>query len=309
MTKTLYLAYPIDFSGGHSVTRLIGDTVAWAKEEVFRDSGILAYDPGAAWTVGGRRKVTPELQKINQAAIQQSDTMLAYAPAGVKSWGVPAEVERGALRGMNVAIVTDGNPSWAMPVGPNVKIVQTHHANPDVNGWRIATMDALNWLADQKLPAFTKGNPDRERKTLKFAAVNEPSEVPVQLPTRAYSDDAGLDLFVTESLWVPAHGFVDIRTHLKVELPHWSWGFLVGRSSTLRKKGLLVNPGIIDAGYRGELFSGVQNMTGKPVWVEAGERIAQLIVIGNGTKQIEPVMVPELGTHARGKNGFGSSGV
>ncbi|ATW58764.1 dUTPase [Arthrobacter phage Urla] len=304
MTKTLYLAYPIDFSGGHSVTRLIGDTVSWAKEHVFSDSGLLAYDPGAAWTVGGRRRVTPELQKINQAAIQQSDAMLAYAPAGVRSWGVPAEVERGAMRGMNVAIVTDGNPSWAMPTGANVKVIQTQ-ANPDEFGWRHATVEALTWLADQKLPSFAKGNPARERKTLQFAPV-EGAEV--QLPTRAYSDDAGLDLFVTEDTWVPANGFVDIRSHIRVQLPDWSWGFLVGRSSTLRKKGLLVNPGIIDAGYRGELFSGVQNMVSRPVHVEAGERIAQLIIIGNGTRQIEPVLVPELDTHARGKNGFGSSG-
>ncbi|AZF98515.1 deoxyuridine triphosphatase [Arthrobacter phage Beethoven] len=299
MTKTLYLAYPIDFSGGHSVTAQIADTVAWAKDNILRDSGILAYDPGAAWTVGGRRKVTPELQKINQAAIQQADAMLAYAPAGVRSWGVPAEVERAALRGMNVAIITDGNPSWAMPTGPNVHVVQS---KPD---WSHATIEALTWLADQKLPSFAKGNPARERKTLQFAPVDGAE---VQLPTRAYSDDAGLDLFVTEDTWVPANGFVDIRSHIKVQLPDWSWGFLVGRSSTLRKKGLLVNPGIIDAGYRGELFSGVQNMTSKPVHVEAGERIAQLIIIGNGTRQIEPVLVPELNSHARGKNGFGSSG-
>ncbi|ASR83843.1 deoxyuridine triphosphatase [Arthrobacter phage PitaDog] len=303
MTKTLYLAYPIDFSGGHSVTRDIANTVAWAKREVLGDSGILAYDPGAAWSVGGRRKVTPELQKINQAAIQQSDSMLAYAPAGVRSWGVPAEVERAALRGMNVAIITDGNPSWAMPTGPNVKVVQTK--TDGVYPWQFATIEAMDWLADQKLPSFAKGNPTRERKTLQFAPVDGAE---VQLPTRAYSDDAGLDLFVTEDTWVPANGFVDIRSHIKVQLPDWSWGFLVGRSSTLRKKGLLVNPGIIDAGYRGELFSGVQNMTSKPVHVEAGERIAQLIVIGNGTRQIEPVLVPELGSHARGKNGFGSSG-
>ncbi|ALY08586.1 deoxyuridine triphosphatase [Arthrobacter phage Bennie] len=299
MTKTLYLAYPIDFSGGHSVTAQIADTVAWAKDNIFRDSGILAYDPGGAWTVGGRRKVTPELQKINQAAIQQSDAMLAYAPAGVRSWGVPAEVERAAMRGMNVAIITDGDPSWAMPVGPNVAVFQS---KPD---WSHATIKALDWLADQKLPNFAKGNPARERKTLQFAPVDGAE---VQLPTRAYSDDAGLDLFVTEDTWVPANGFVDIRSHIKVQLPDWSWGFLVGRSSTLRKKGLLVNPGIIDAGYRGELFSGVQNMTSKPVYVEAGERIAQLIIIGNGTRQIEPVLVPELNSHARGKNGFGSSG-
>ncbi|AZS08709.1 deoxyuridine triphosphatase [Arthrobacter phage Makoto] len=302
MTKTLYLAYPIDFSGGHSVTAQIADTVSWAKERIFSGSGILAYDPGGAWTVGSRRKVTPELQKINQAAIQQSDAMLAYAPGGVRSWGVPAEVERAAMRGMNVAIVTDGNPSWAMPVGPNVAVFQT--GVPE-GGWQQTTIEAIGWLADQKLPSFAKGNPTRERKTLQFAPVDGAE---VQLPTRAYSDDAGLDLFVTEDTWVPANGFVDIRSHIKVQLPDWSWGFLVGRSSTLRKKGLLVNPGIIDAGYRGELFSGVQNMTSKPVHVEAGERIAQLIIIGNGTRQIEPVLVPELGSHARGKNGFGSSG-
>ncbi|QPO16984.1 dUTPase [Arthrobacter phage Kittykat] len=299
MTKTLYLAYPIDFSGGHSVTAQIAETVAWAKKAVLSESGVLAYDPGAAWTVGGRRKVTPELQKINQAAIQQSDAMLAYAPARVKSWGVPAEVERAALRGMNVAIVTDGEPSWAMPVGANIAVFQT------LSGWQNATVEALSWLADQKLPSFAKGNPTRERKTLQFAPVDGAE---VQLPTRAYTDDAGLDLFVTEDTWVPANGFVDIRSHIKVQLPDWSWGFLVGRSSTLRKKGLLVNPGIIDAGYRGELFSGVQNMLSKPVHVEAGERIAQLIIIGNGTRQIEPVLVPELNSHARGKNGFGSSG-
>ncbi|AOT24080.1 deoxyuridine triphosphatase [Arthrobacter phage Suppi] len=305
MTKTLYLAYPIDFSGGHSVTAKIADTISWAKERIFRGSGVLAYDPGGAWTVGSRRKVTPELQKINQAAIQQSDAMLAYAPAGVRSWGVPAEVERAAMRGMNVAIITDGQPSWAMPVGDNVRVFDTGVPG---EGWSQTTIEAVGWLADQKLPAFAKGNPQRERKTLQFAPVDEATELGVQLPTRAYSDDAGLDLFVSESAWVPANGFLDIRSHIKVQLPEWSWGFLVGRSSTLRKKGLLVNPGIIDAGYRGELFSGVQNMTSKPVHVEAGDRIAQLIIIGNGTRQIEPVLVPELGQHARGKNGFGSSG-
>ncbi|AZS10426.1 deoxyuridine triphosphatase [Arthrobacter phage Supakev] len=304
--KTLYLAYPIDFAGGHSVTAEIAMTVAWAKDTILRDSGILAYDPGAAWTVGSRRKVTPELQKINNAAIQASDAMLAYAPAGVKSWGVPSEVEKGAARGMNVVIITDGDPSWAMPTNKNVHIMQTGVPG---GGWKETTIEALGHLADQKLPTFARGNPVRERKELKFAPIEEASPNPVQLPTRAYSDDAGLDLFVSEDTWVPANGFKDIRSHIRVELPGWSWGFLVGRSSTLRKKGLLVNPGIIDAGYRGELFSGVQNMTGKPVLVEAGERIAQLILLTNATRGMEPTMVPELSSHARGANGFGSSGV
>lgn len=306
--KTLYLAYPIDRAGTESVTWAIQNAVGFLKNRVLSGTGVLTYDPGRAWTVGEAREVSPELQEVNHKAIHSSDSMLVFAPVEVRSWGVPAEVSLAQQRGMNIAIVTDDQCTWAMPQGRNVEYFRVDPKSASANsGWDTAGLEALNWLADQPVPKSIR-NAASNRLDLQFTALPRESPEEIKLPVRAYSDDAGLDLFVSEGVWVPAGGFVDIHSHLAVQLPHWSWGFLVGRSSTLRKKGLLVNPGIIDTGYRGELFAGVQNMRDKPVRVEAGERLAQLIILGNATRRVDPVMVGELASHPRGSQGFGSSG-
>lgn len=132
-----------------------------------------------------------------------------------------------------------------------------------------------------------------------------------KMPSRAYIDDAGYDLYVSEDTVVPAGAFVDIPTSVAMQLPSWSWGLLTGRSSTLRKRGLLVNTGIIDTGYRGELYAGVFNLTQTDVVVEAGERIAQIIILENATAKTRVWQLEgddELEPHQRGTNGFGSSG-
>lgn len=127
-------------------------------------------------------------------------------------------------------------------------------------------------------------------------------------PTRAHDDDAGYDLYVSEDRTIDPGEFVDIPTGIAIQLPRNTWGLLTGRSSTLRKLGLLVNQGIIDYGYRGELFAGVQNLTNHRVLVTAGSRIAQLIVVPNATLDTVLEEVSELDTHERGPRGFGSSG-
>jgi dUTP pyrophosphatase len=70
----------------------------------------------------------------------------------------------------------------------------------------------------------------------------------------------------------------------------------------------LVNaPGLIDAGYRGEI--GVLLLNNDPAEVfrvEPGDRIAQLVVVP--ITSLEPVLVDELAESARGEGGFGSSG-
>lgn len=132
------------------------------------------------------------------------------------------------------------------------------------------------------------------------------------LPTRAYPDDAGFDLYVARGVTIPARQFVDISCGVAVELPEGTWGFLTGRSSTLRKRGLLVHTGVIDVGYRGELFAGVWNLTDHEVTVNAGERISQLIVLQNTTERVtltEVLSSDEFSPHPRGVRGFGSSGV
>lgn len=130
-----------------------------------------------------------------------------------------------------------------------------------------------------------------------------------RMPIRAHSDDAGWDLFVSQEVVVPPHGFLDVPSGVSVELPNGYWGLLTGRSSTIRKRGLLVVQGVIDTGYRGELFSAVWNLTSEAVKIARGERIAQLILLPNATAQ--SVLVRHEGDLAgseRGFGGFGSSG-
>lgn len=149
-------------------------------------------------------------------------------------------------------------------------------------------------------------------RPLPFAPVGESaaaasSEGP-RLPERAYPNDAGFDLFVTEDAVIRPHEFVDIHCHLAVELPEGVWALVIGRSSTLRKRGLMVNPGIIDTGYRGELFTGVWNLGPTTARVEFGERLAQIILFENMTARFYPQATDQLGDSLRGSRGFGSSG-
>lgn len=131
-----------------------------------------------------------------------------------------------------------------------------------------------------------------------------------KMPSRSHPDDAGWDLYVSETVTIPAHSFADVPSGVHVQLPNGYWGFLTGRSSTIRKRGLLVVTGIIDTGYTGELFSAVQNLKPEPVTLEKGERIAQLILLPNSTAASLLHQVEEFaGEATRGSAGFGSSGL
>lgn len=127
-------------------------------------------------------------------------------------------------------------------------------------------------------------------------------------PTRAHQDDAGLDLYVVEHSVVMPGEMADLDLGVAVKSPPGTWTLLTGRSSTMRNRGLLVAQGVIDPGYTGPLYATVYNLTKQPVQVQAGERIAQLIVLPNLTQCVEPVRVAALPQTERGAKGFGSSG-
>lgn len=146
----------------------------------------------------------------------------------------------------------------------------------------------------------------RDRQTLEFANLGLEYEQ-VTLPTKAYDGDAGWDLYVAESVTIPSGQFRDVPCGVGCALPTGTWGLLTGRSSTLRNRGLLVHQGVIDEGYRGELFAGVFNLGPKAAVVEVGARIAQLIVVPMHAHA--GVFVDQLRPGGRGSKGFGSSGV
>lgn len=98
-----------------------------------------------------------------------------------------------------------------------------------------------------------------------------------------------------------------IPTDVRIEIPSGYWASIEARSST-SKKSLIVPKGVIDEGYRGELFAQVLNVGKEPVQVSHGDRLVQLILHERHVKDFSIVEVDELSESERGESGFGSSG-
>lgn len=130
-----------------------------------------------------------------------------------------------------------------------------------------------------------------------------------KLPTRAHAGDAGLDLYACEAAHLGPGERWSVGTGVAVEVPEGHAGLVLPRSGLARDHGIsLVNaPGLIDAGYRGEVRVLLLNTDPATVFrVEPGERIAQLVIAP--VALAEPVEVDALTETARGDGGFGSSG-
>ncbi len=129
------------------------------------------------------------------------------------------------------------------------------------------------------------------------------------LPARAHAGDAGLDLVSVESVELPPGGRARVRTGIAIELPDGHAGLVVPRSGLAARHGVTVlnAPGLIDAGYRGEVAVLLVNTDRDAAYrIEAGDRIAQLVVVP--VALAEPQAVAGLTASARGEGGFGSTG-
>lgn len=129
-----------------------------------------------------------------------------------------------------------------------------------------------------------------------------------RLPRRAHPGDAGADLHSVEEIIIPPGERRDVGTGLALAIPEGYAGFVQPRSGLAFKHGIMVvnSPGLIDAGYRGEVRVSLYNSGREPFAVAVGERIAQLLI----QRVEEPAFVAadELPDTRRGQGGFGSSG-
>ena len=128
-------------------------------------------------------------------------------------------------------------------------------------------------------------------------------------PTRAHDGDAGLDLYAAEAATIEPGERLDVGTGIAIEIPAGHAGLVLPRSGLAMRHGIaLVNaPGLIDAGYRGELRVLLLNTDRLDAFdVAPGDRIAQLLITPFAAAT--PVELAELATTARGAGGFGSSG-
>lgn len=127
-------------------------------------------------------------------------------------------------------------------------------------------------------------------------------------PFKKHDGDAGWDLFVSESCDIPPDDTVSVHTGIHIDMPPFLYARITGRSSSLRKHRLLVNEGIIDNGYTGELFVCVHNLGKETFHVEKGMRLAQ--VLFHVIEDVRWAEVEEIKAKPgkRGDAGFGSTG-
>lgn len=127
-----------------------------------------------------------------------------------------------------------------------------------------------------------------------------------RVPVRSHVTDAGWDLLVSEGTVLPPGGIVNVPTGISMAIPTGWYGHLTGRSSTAKKRGLLVVDAVIDSGYRGELFFQAQNLNPAAVYVDVGQRLAQIVFLP--VPQVRWTEATTLPDSSRGVHGFGSTG-
>ena len=128
------------------------------------------------------------------------------------------------------------------------------------------------------------------------------------IPTRGTSASAGMDLYALDAATVESGETVLVHTGIALAIPEGYAGFIYARSGIATKRGLAPanKVGVIDADYRGEIMVALHNHSAVPQAVDAGERVAQLVVAPFLKATFEET--EELSDTVRGEGGFGSTG-
>lgn len=277
----IYLARPNDHADGSDDVKF----GVLAAERELRNQEIAWYDPIRPF--GSPMADPTACYHVNEAALKEADGVIAIYPPGVPSTGTPMEIQTAHLAGKPVVVVGGNGSMQLMGMGM---------WRADWDGTADPVIAAIRYLkaAHQKRVS--------SQFQIQYVGGREHE------PRRNMPGDAGFDLIVSEDVRVHVGNFVDIPCGVNVELPSDCWGMIVGRSSTLRKRQLLVNLGIIDQGYRGPLYAGVWNLGEAVCHVKQGERLAQLIPMPLTSAMLSLRRVAELTPSVRGSNGFGSTG-
>ena len=130
-----------------------------------------------------------------------------------------------------------------------------------------------------------------------------------RLPGIAHEGDAGYDLHALGPFALAPGERAAVPTGIAIELPAGRAGLVLPRSGLAARHGIsVVNaPGLIDAGYRGEVRVLLLNTDRTETFTaQAGDRIAQLVIVQVETPPVEEASA--LTATQRGEGGFGSSG-
>jgi dUTP diphosphatase len=127
-------------------------------------------------------------------------------------------------------------------------------------------------------------------------------------PVAAHAGDAGIDLRARVDTTLDEGEWAMVPTGVAVAIPEGYAGLVAPRSGLAARHAISVvnGPGVVDAGYRGEINVILINHGTAPVTLSRGDRVAQLVVVP--VAQVDLVKVEELPDSERGAGGFGSTG-
>ena len=146
---------------------------------------------------------------------------------------------------------------------------------------------------------------------LKFKILDQRIGTDFDTPKYQTSGSAGLDLLacIEEELVLQPNESTIIPSGVSIfiEDPEFA-AIVIPRSGLGAKKGLVCGNllGLIDSDYQGPLSISLWNRSQDPIMINAGERVAQLVVIR--VNQVDLELVSEFTETARGAKGFGSTG-
>lgn len=143
-----------------------------------------------------------------------------------------------------------------------------------------------------------------ERMKVNVKKLNENA----RLPAYGSAFAAGADLYACEGAAIPAGCTAFVHTGIAIELPVGTVGLVYARSGLACKQDLAPanKVGVIDCDYRGEVMVALHNHGASERRIEAGERIAQLVIAPYYTAEF--CEQEELSATVRGAGGFGSTG-
>lgn len=137
------------------------------------------------------------------------------------------------------------------------------------------------------------------------------------LPTKATAAAVGFDLYAMDDTEIPGFSIKMLRTGIRATPPIGHYFRLTGRSG-LTTAGFLVQQGVIDPDYTGEILVIVYNANNQSLYARRGMRIAQMIpekYAANCTSVVLEMSNVSANDQlqeaagARGARGFGSSGL
>jgi len=156
-------------------------------------------------------------------------------------------------------------------------------------------------------------NFETEKEEETIIKVNEAPKIRVErltaeakLPTRAHSNDAGLDLYSNDYYSIAPYGQASVSTGIKMAIPDGYVGLIWDKSS-LASQGFKTMGGVIDSGYRGEVKVVFKNLSEDIYNIVPGQKVAQMLIQKIETPEIEEGVFED--STERQDGGFGSTGL